>query len=71
MTAIERMYFPCCKMFRKLFAWENMESIMKIIKFSLGSPLLKSLKAKARMEPVDYQSIFPNSGKTTRIEELG
>ena len=71
MTDIEKMYFPCCKIFRELFAWKNMEGILKIMKFSWGMPLLKSLKETTRMDPAGYQNIFPNDGNTNHIAELG
>lgn len=56
----------CCKMFSELFDFENLETIMKMMKVSLGQPLPRSLKVPKPlndddMRPIYYEQIFPSS----------
>ena len=61
----------CCKMFRSIFGWKNIRSIMNVMKFSVGMPAQHSLKVIKDFDAEDYNTLFPNSGNLSFLEELG
>ena len=61
----------CCKIFRSIFGWKNIKSIMNVMKFSLGMPVQHSLNVIKGFDAVDYNTLFPNSGNLSFLEELG
>ena len=54
-----------------MFNYGNIGDILKIMKFSLGLQIPKTLEAIYDMEADDYSMLFPNNGNFTGLEKLG
>ena len=61
----------CCKLFRSIFDYGNIEDIFHIMKFSLGQQLPNSLTEISKYEPNQYGVLFPNDKKLTGISNKG
>ena len=71
MKSIEDKLTSCCKLLRSMFNYGNIGDILKIMKFSLGLQIPKTLEAIYDMEADDYSMLFPNNGNFTGLEKLG
>ena len=61
----------CCRIFRDIFDFKNIEYIMAIMKFSLGSPLPQSLEGMGSLTKDRYQKLFPVNGNLSSLEDIG
>ena len=61
----------CCRIFREIFDFKNIEYIMAIMKFSLGSPLPQSLEGMGSLTKKRYQNLFPGNGNLSGLEDIG
>ena len=61
----------CCQIFRTTFDFRNLEYIMDIMKFSLGSPLPQSLQGMGSLPTEKYQKLFPANGNLSGLENMG
>ena len=61
----------CCKLFRSIFNYGNIEDIFQIMKFSLGQQMPKSLSQIQQMKPQEHSGLFPNNGNFTAMKIMG
>ena len=61
----------CCQIFRTTFDFDNLEHIMDIMKFSLGSPLPQSLEGMGSLPYEKYQKLLPGNGNLSGLENIG
>ena len=61
----------CCKLFRSIFDYGNIEDVFHVMKLSLGQQLPKSLTEISKYEPNRYRDFFPNEKFFTGISNQG
>ena len=68
---IANKFTSCCKLFRTIFSYNNIDDIFKIMKFSIGLQLPRSIRAIAGMKSDEYHILLPNDGSLTALEGMG
>ena len=68
---MEERLTSCCKLFRSILSYSNLNDIFQIMKFSLGQQLPKPLNEISKFKPSQYKTIFPNDGKLDNISNIG
>ena len=68
---MEEKLTSCCKMFRSILNYGNIDNIFHIMKFSLGQLLPKSLKEISHFNSKEYKTLFPNEGNFSGLRNMG
>ena len=70
-VAMEEKLTSCCKIFRSILNYGNIDDIFQIMKFSLGQSLPMSLKEISYFNSKEYKTLFPNEGNFSGLRNMG
>ena len=68
---MEERLTSCCKLFRTILSYSNLNDIFQIMKFSLGQQLPKPLYEISKFTASQYKTLFPNDGELASISNIG
>ena len=68
---MEKRLTSCCKLFRSILNYRNLNDIFQIMKFSVGQQLPKPLYEISKFTPSQYKTLFPNDGELASISNIG
>ena len=69
--SIEVKLTACCKLFRSIFSYDNIDDIFHIMKYSLGQEIPIPLKNLTEMKAEEHVFLFPNNGDFSGLRESG